>query len=83
MPKYTLEDFRTTLRDCTGLEDHSDLEGDIIDTEFTDLGFDSLLVYEIATRLQDEYKVTIPDDAIDDLKTPRGFIDYLNERLPV
>ncbi|UGQ11790.1 acyl carrier protein [Yinghuangia sp. ASG 101] len=81
MAHFTLDELRGTLRECVGTDADVDLDGDILDIEFTDLGMDSLVVYEIAVRLQDHLDVPIPDDALDDITTPRGFIDYLNARL--
>lgn len=54
---------------------------DAIDTPFPDLDFDSLAVLEITTRIQQQIGLAIPDEAIEDMKTPRAALDYVNERL--
>ena len=54
------------------------IEGDIASVPFTDLGFDSLDVLEVATRLQQELGLRIPDDAISDMKTPGDMVRFVN-----
>ncbi|KAL8896686.1 MAG: hypothetical protein Q9192_002952 [Flavoplaca navasiana] len=53
-------------------------EGDIeLDTEFTDLGVDSLLSLTIASRLQDELGIDIPSSAFLDHPTIKGLTRYI------
>ena len=58
-----------------------ELEGDFLDTPFPDLDFDSLAVLEVATRVQHDYNLAIPDEAVAELKTPRDVLDYVTRRL--
>ncbi|TDD73471.1 actinorhodin polyketide synthase [Actinomadura rubrisoli] len=58
-----------------------DLDGEFLDTPFTDMDFDSLAVLEIATRVQQDYHLAIPDEAVADLTTPRDVLDYVTQRL--
>lgn len=58
-----------------------DLDGDFLDQPFGDLDFDSLAVLEIATRIQQDYHLVIPDEAVAELTTPRDVLDYVTHRL--
>ena len=42
-----------------------------------DLGADSLSVVTILMNAEDEYGLTIPDDIIVNLRTPKAIADYL------
>ncbi|MET7762948.1 phosphopantetheine-binding protein [Streptomyces sp. NPDC005336] len=62
-------------------EDLSSLTEEVLDTPFTDLNIDSLAVLEVITQIQDEFQLRIPDAAMDEMKTPRQVLDYVNQRL--
>ena len=47
-------------------------DADIIE----DLGADSLSVVTIIMNAEDEFKISIPDEVIADLRTPRAMADY-------
>jgi act minimal PKS acyl carrier protein len=79
MSQFTTEDFKRIVRVTVGVDDSVDLDGDILDTSFSELGYDSLAVLEIANKIKKEFGVAIPDEAIPDLATPRMTIDYVND----
>ena len=79
MTRFTLDDLRRIL--CEGAGDSGALDGDITDVTFTDLGYDSLAVLELSSRIGREYAVSIPDDAALAMRTPGGAVAYVNERL--
>jgi act minimal PKS acyl carrier protein len=81
MEKFTLEDLRETMRSSAGIDEGVDLDGDIADVEFTDLGYDSLAVLELASQVQRRYGVRIPDEAVTEMPTPRKAVDFINQRL--
>jgi len=49
-----------------------------LNTEFHDLGIDSLDVYENVMLLEDEFDITISDVEIEKLKTPQDLINLVN-----
>jgi minimal PKS acyl carrier protein len=57
------------------------LDGDFMDVSFPDLDFDSLAVLEIVTLVQQNYHLAIPDEAVEELTTPRSVLDYVTVRL--
>ncbi|WP_018540030.1 MULTISPECIES: acyl carrier protein [unclassified Streptomyces] len=78
MPQMTLDDLRRLLIDCAGATDDDSLSGDILDADFTSLGYDSLAMLETAARITSEYGVQIPDERIAELTTPRAVLDLVN-----
>lgn len=75
----TFEDLRRILIECAGLAYGVDFAEDILDTDFAELGYDSLALMEAAARIKQEFGVDIPDDQIAALKTPRAMLDTVNE----
>jgi minimal PKS acyl carrier protein len=83
MATFTLDDLTIIVQECSGMTDGATLDGDTVDRPLRELGYDSLAVLEIASRIQRTYALSIPDEAIDGMKTARAIIDYVNSSLPV
>ncbi|WP_283133422.1 acyl carrier protein [Rhizohabitans arisaemae] len=81
MTTFTLGDVRRIMRQCAGESEVADLDGEIHDILFEDLGYDSLAVLEMAARVQQEYGVPMPDEAVDEMKTPGEAVEYINKRI--
>jgi act minimal PKS acyl carrier protein len=56
-----------------------DLDGDIADVPFAELGYDSLAVLELAGQVKRKYQVTIADDAMLELPTPQTVVEFVNK----
>ncbi|MFA7761410.1 acyl carrier protein [Streptomyces sp. NPDC048723] len=67
----TIDDLRRILTACAGMDESVNLDGDILDTPFTDLGYDSLALMETASRIKEEFGITISDEEIAVVETPR------------
>ncbi|WP_433336444.1 acyl carrier protein [Spirillospora sp. CA-294931] len=80
MAQFTLDDVRRLIRACAG-ESGADLDGDIGGLSFEELGYDSLAVLEMAARVQQEFGVPMPDEAVDHMKTPGEAVGYISGRL--
>jgi act minimal PKS acyl carrier protein len=80
MATFTFDDLRTLMRSCAGPGEHPEMEGDILDTSYEDLGFDSLAVLELATRSQQDLGIPFPDDAVEEMDTPRHVMEYVSQR---
>jgi minimal PKS acyl carrier protein len=76
MRQFTLDDLRRILR--AGAGDSGTLDGDIADVTFSELGYDSLAVLELSSRVEREYHVSIPDDAVFEMRTPGDAVAYVN-----
>ncbi|MDZ5443315.1 acyl carrier protein [Micromonospora sp. 4G57] len=78
MTSFTLDDLRELLGSIAGVDESTDLSGDIADVPLADLGYDSLAMLELAGHVQRCYGVPIPDEAVERMTTPRGTVDYIN-----
>jgi len=79
MNQFTLDDLRRILRERAGYS--GALDGDITDVPFTDLGYDSLAMLELSSRVEREYGVPVPDDTALAMHTPAAAMAYVNDRL--
>ncbi|WP_327085927.1 acyl carrier protein [Nonomuraea sp. NBC_01738] len=77
MSTITLADLKEIMRTSIGVEEGVDLDGDIADVTFADLGYDSLAVLELISQVERRYEVPIPDEALSEMPTPAAAIDYL------
>jgi act minimal PKS acyl carrier protein len=80
MNTFTLNDLVMLMRQCGG-EDQENPGGDILDASFSELGYDSLALLEITTRIENRYGVSISEDIATGMKTPREAIDYVNSQV--
>ncbi len=76
--QFSLTDLKSIMRRCTGADDAQDLDGDILNVRFRDLGYDSLAVLEIASNIQRAYKIAFPDEAIEQILTPADVLSFTN-----
>jgi act minimal PKS acyl carrier protein len=74
----TIDDLRRLLRECAGAAEGVDLDGDILDTDFADLGYDSLALLETGSRIEREWLVRLGDDAVMSTRTPRALLAVVN-----
>jgi act minimal PKS acyl carrier protein len=81
MERLELKHLVTLLRECAGEEEWADLDGDIMDELFLDLGYDSLAVLQTTGRIEREYNVTFDEEAIDAAETPRQYLALANSLL--
>lgn len=78
MTQLSLGGFTDILRRAAGEEEDVDLEGDIVDVAFTDLGYDSLALLEVAAIVEREFGIALADEAVQEAKTPAMFIGLVN-----
>lgn len=78
---FTLIDLTRILVEGAGNDDGIDLEGDILDTRFADIGYESLAMLETGSRIEREYGITLDDFALSDASTPRTLIRTVNGKL--
>jgi minimal PKS acyl carrier protein len=81
MREFTREDLTRTIRAAAGEDESVDLNGDILDLSFEDLGYDSLAVMETASVVQREFALHIPEEDLGTIETPREFLALVNDRL--
>ncbi len=79
--RFTLSDLRTILLEAAGTDENVDLDGDIADLDFQDLGYESLALLETAGRIERAYGISLDEEALGDARTPRQLIDLVNTHL--
>ncbi|MDQ1016538.1 acyl carrier protein [Streptomyces afghaniensis] len=80
MKHFELSDLTALLRECAGEEEGVDLDGDVLDVSFTDLGYDSLALLQTTGRIERDHDVTL-GDVLDVAGTPRLYLDAVNRAL--
>lgn len=78
MSDLTLPRLMEVMRDCAGDGEDVDFDGDIGDTSFNDLGYDSLARLETAARLSRDLGIRLPDEEVTGATTPREFLELVN-----
>lgn len=81
LKELTIEDLKQIMRACAGEDEAVDHGGDILDTSFMDLGYDSLALLEATAVIKREYEVDLNDEDADVVETPRTFLDKVNGML--
>lgn len=80
MQEFTFDHLKEALQASAGTDGSIDLDGDVLDTPFEELGYDSLAMLELANRVQRDFRVPMPDDARHHMPTPRAALAYVNAR---
>lgn len=73
-----LQDLHRIFRESAGVPAEADMDGDIADTDFDELGYDSVALMEVAARITREYGLAIDDEALASATTPRLLLDLVN-----
>ncbi|MCE7081097.1 acyl carrier protein [Streptomyces sp. ST2-7A] len=81
MNELTLDGLRKILLECAGADEELGLDGDILDVEFAELGYDSLALMETASHIQRTYGTALGDDVVVEVRTPRELIALANEAI--
>ncbi len=79
--QFTLDDLRRILLEAAGADENVDLDGDIQDTTFEVLGYESIALLETGGRIEREYGIVLDDDDLGDDITPRDLLDIVNAQL--
>lgn len=83
MSAFTVEDLKRIMRDCAGEEESVDLDGEILDLRFEELGYDSLALIETTSRISREFGVQLPEEELGEIGTVRELLELINHRLSV
>jgi act minimal PKS acyl carrier protein len=78
---FTLDDLRRILIDAAGDDESYNLDGDILDTDFEELGYESLALLETGGRIEREYGISLDEEVLSIANTPRLLIDTVNSGL--
>lgn len=75
---FTLDDLKRVLIAGAGADEAVDLDGDILDVTFADLGYESLALLETGGRIEREWGVSLDEESLADTATPRDLITTVN-----
>jgi act minimal PKS acyl carrier protein len=78
LTEFTLEDLKRVLLAAAGVADGADLDGDILDLTFEDLGYDSIALLETVGCVERERGLSLDDSVVGEAKTPRLFLEFVN-----
>ncbi|MFJ1902124.1 MULTISPECIES: acyl carrier protein [unclassified Streptomyces] len=81
MDRLELTELTALLRACAGEGEGIDLDGDVLDTLFLDLGYDSLALLQATGVIERDYDVLLDEEALDDAETPRQYLALVNRAL--
>jgi act minimal PKS acyl carrier protein len=78
---FGIEDLTRTLREAAGAPEGIDLNDDILDVEFDEMGYDSLALQETGSRIERAYGIQLEESVVVDARTPRELLTTVNTRL--
>jgi act minimal PKS acyl carrier protein len=81
VPELTIEDLRSILRTAAGEDGSVDLDSDILNLTFEQLGYDSLALLEACGRIEREHGIELADSTIADAHTPDALLVIVNAQL--
>ncbi|GDY31753.1 acyl carrier protein [Gandjariella thermophila] len=81
MSEFTIDELVRLMRICAGETEGIDLDGDITDIPFDELGYDSLALLEVFNRVKHEFGAEIPEEMVGELKTPRMALTAVRDAL--
>ncbi|MGV9823223.1 acyl carrier protein [Nocardia xishanensis] len=79
--QVSVTDLKDILREAAGEDESVALEGDVLDADFADLGYDSLALLEAAAVISRRYGVKLSDDELENITTPRQLLTHLQNGL--
>ncbi|MEO3975088.1 acyl carrier protein [Streptomyces sp. CAU 1734] len=79
--EFTIDDLKRILLEGAGADESVDLDGDILDTDFEEMGYESLALLETGGRIEREFAITLDDDVFTDNRTPRTLVAAINASL--
>lgn len=81
MSAMTLDHLLRILTESAGHDEALDA-ANVSDTDFEELGYDSLALLETAARIEQDLGVELPEDRVTDAKTPRELLELVNSAIP-
>lgn len=81
IPELTIGELKDILRDAAGEGEEEVPDIKFPDTEFSDLGYDSLALLEVEGRIERRYGITLEDSGLAEAATPRLFLMAVNLQL--
>lgn len=77
--KFTLDDLNHLIDTYIDIE--ARITENALDRPYAELGMDSLGLVDLAERINISYDVPVPLDIVEEMRTPRLTVDYVNGHL--
>jgi minimal PKS chain-length factor (CLF/KS beta) len=77
---FTLDDLKRILLAGAGADESVNLDGEILDMNFEDLGYESIALLETGSRIEREFGVSLDDSGLIGT-TPRTLLKIVNSQL--
>ncbi|MDH6113742.1 act minimal PKS acyl carrier protein [Kitasatospora sp. MAP12-15] len=82
MNRFSVDDLLRILRAGAGTDTRIEVAVEqLTDTPFAELGYDSLALLELTSRIEREYGIAIPDGEVEQKETPGQVVEYVNSLL--
>ncbi|MEU4656545.1 phosphopantetheine-binding protein [Streptomyces sp. NPDC023723] len=82
MATFTQADLVGYVRRAAGEDEEGALDGDIGETTFVNLGYDSIAMVEVVVLVERELGIKLPGEGTGKESTPKEFVELVNELLP-
>ncbi|MBT2493442.1 acyl carrier protein [Streptomyces sp. ISL-96] len=69
------------LRSSAGDSETHNLDGDVLDIAFAELGYDSLALLQVTGTIERDSGVALDEEALDEAQTPRQYLKTVNRVL--
>ncbi|MFF3907749.1 acyl carrier protein [Streptomyces sp. NPDC001848] len=79
--QFTIDDLKRILLEGAGADESVDLDGDILDRRWDELGYESLALLETGSRIEREYGITFDETSVTEAETPRALLELVNAQL--
>ncbi|WP_327071967.1 acyl carrier protein [Kitasatospora sp. NBC_01302] len=78
---FTLNELFEIMRASAGEDESVSLDGTVLDREFSELGYDSVTLLEITSRVERELDVVLDDSVVFEATTPRVLLAAIDSAL--
>lgn len=79
--EFTVADLRRILSQAAGAGEEMGPDAAVLESTFTDLGFESLALLETGALIRREFGVQLEESALSETHTPRALIESVNAAL--
>jgi act minimal PKS acyl carrier protein len=79
--QFTIDDLVRLLQKYSGEDEPISLGADIADSEFIDLGFDSMALFNSVGQIERDYDIELPAEVVIELGTPRELVNEITRRI--
>ncbi|RKN11550.1 acyl carrier protein [Streptomyces radicis] len=80
MSALSLDSLLETINRCLGDDEEAVVGPDAVDTDFDDLGLDSLTVLETLNQIERQLGLKVPEELLAEVRTPGALLTLVNDR---